>query len=146
MKTAIAFAIACAALAAIFAFGLAQINIPTFLRLTKHAQQANATIVRTDCNNHGHASYTFSVGSVVYAGGDTMTNCSFLHPGDSVSIYYDVTDPIISRAKEPSAGLANEIITIVGICLIFPPAIIVAWIWNWRNKIRPWFAEAVRDR
>jgi hypothetical protein len=100
MKTAITFAIAWAALATVFAFGLAQINIPTFLKLAKHGQRASAAIVQPDCNNHGRASYVFSIGTVQYSGGDTMTNCSSLHAGDSVLIYYDATDP--PSAEQPS--------------------------------------------
>ena len=139
MKTATKFAIAWLLLAAIFGIGLWQINIPTFLRLIKHGERATATIVRPTCDNHASASYTFSVGTTSYSGRDVMwmVDCGSLHPGDSITIYYDITNPQISRAFEPHAGITNDLIPIAGICLTFPPFIILATMaWYRKNKAK----------
>jgi hypothetical protein len=131
MRPAIRFAIAWFALASLFAVGLWQLNIPTFLRLLRHGERTNATVVKLDCGNHARALYGFTVGSAHYSNSDTMhAGCDLLHPGDTIAIYYDVTDPTISRASEPKAALENELITIASVCIFVPPLIIasaMAW-------------------
>jgi hypothetical protein len=121
------FAVAWLFLALIFGIGLAQINIPFFLKLAMHGERASATIVEPNCKNHNSASYTFNVGSARYSTSGIMAvDCSSLRSGDSISIYYDKTEPNRSSTQEPLSGIANELITIGFVCLIFPPAIIGA--------------------
>jgi hypothetical protein len=130
MKTPIKFAIGWLSLAAFFAILVGSLNVPTFLRLVRHGERATATIIQTDCKNHGQATYTFTVGTNRYSNtgnmGMVVANCGSLRPGDNIPIYYDATDPTVNRAAEPMAGLLNELIPIGLMCLIFPPAILFA--------------------
>jgi hypothetical protein len=140
MKTAIKFAIAWLALAAVLAFALGEINIPTYLRLVKHGERATATIIQPDCDNHARAFYTFTVGSTHYSNSDVMwtSDCRSLHPGDTILIYYDVTDPTISRAIEPRFGVENELIPIALACLIVPPVLIIVLVAGYRKNKGKW--------
>jgi hypothetical protein len=125
-------------LAAVFATCLAQINVPTFLRLIQHGARATAMIVQLDCDNHGQASYTFNIGSTDYSSRGIMwINCRSLRPGDSIQIYYDTTDPNVSRTAEPLAGLKNELIPIAIGCLVFPPLIIFSFARYWKRRAKP---------
>jgi hypothetical protein len=105
-------------------------NLPTLLRLATRGQRATATVVQPTCDNHASASYAFTVGATRYTGSDVMHDCRSLHPGDSITIYYDTTDPKVSRAIEPQAGIVNEVISIALACLIGPPILIVGFIAN----------------
>jgi hypothetical protein len=115
-------------LAAVFALGLGQFNIPTLLRLAKHGERTTAAIVQPDCSNHSRASYRFVVGTAYYSGSDVMqmADCQSLHPGDGIPVYFDLTDPTVSRAIEPRVGLMNELISIAFACLVFPSMVIFA--------------------
>jgi hypothetical protein len=136
MTGATKFAIAWLVLAAILALAIGSINLSTYFGLAKHGERTTATIVRSNCDIHSTAFYTFSVGSTRYSGSDRMTNCSFLQPGDSISIYYDTTDPTISAATEPLAGLVNDLIAIGLACLLAPPTMIGLFL-HWYRKNRP---------
>jgi hypothetical protein len=143
MKTATKFAIAWLVLAALLALALGRINIPTYLRLAEHGERATATVIRLDCDNHGRAFYTFTVGSTNYSTSDVMwsSNCLSLHSGDAITIYYEVTDPTISRAIEPRLGIENEVIPISFACLMVPPVLIVVLAGWYRENRRNWFKE-----
>jgi hypothetical protein len=130
---AMRFAISWFALATILAIVLGRLNVPTFVRLAEHGEHATATIVQPDCGNHGRASYAFTVGSIRYSGIDVMHDCRSLHPGDSITVYFDRNDPKISQTVEPRAGLVNELIPIALACFLLPPALIVSFI-RWRLK------------
>jgi hypothetical protein len=135
MRTMIKFAFAWVVLAALFAIGLGQLNVPTFLRLVQHGERTTATIVQPNCDSHANASYTFTVASTHYSGTDVMAvDCRSLHPGDTIQIYYDVADPTLNRAGDPKARLENELLTIAGMCLIFPPLIIAGACLGWISK------------
>jgi hypothetical protein len=139
MRAAIKFAIAWLMLAAILVLILGRINLPTYFRLARHGERVTATIVQTDCNNHGRAFYTFQVGPTRYSDSDGMRmfDCRSLHPGDSIPVYYEITDPTISRAIEPWGGLVNELIPIALACLIVPPFMIASFFaWYRKNKTK----------
>jgi Protein of unknown function (DUF3592) len=136
MKGAIKFAICWLVLAAVLAIALGRVNIPTYLRLARQGERATATIVRPDCGNHAEATYAYDVGSRRYFGRDVMwkLDCGALRSGDSISIYYDTTDPAISRAIEPKDGLINDLIPIGLACLMVPPFFIAAFVVSWRKS------------
>jgi hypothetical protein len=131
-KISIAWLILAAVLSAI----LWQINVPRFLGLVRHGERATGEVSRLDCEKHAQASYTFTIEANRYSGTDEMvSNCDRLQPGDRISIYYDVTNPTTSSAREPRAALINELITIGIGCLLFPPMAIAAFaLWSRRNK------------
>jgi hypothetical protein len=136
---ALRFAIAWLVLAAILALILGSLNLPTLLRLAAHGERATAIIVQPTCDNHASASYAFNVGATRYMGSDVMwtLDCRSLHPGDSITIYYDTTDPRVSRAIEPQSGLVNEVIPIALTCLIAPPIFIAGFIaWSRKNRLK----------
>ncbi|MGB6538248.1 MAG: DUF3592 domain-containing protein [Xanthobacteraceae bacterium] len=124
------FAIAWLLLAAILALILGSLNLQTLLRLAAHGDRATAIIVQPTCDNHASASYAFNVGATRYSSSDVMSmlDCRSLHPGDSITIYYDTTDPKVSRAIEPEAGIVNEVIPIALACLTAPPIFIAGFI------------------
>jgi hypothetical protein len=124
VRPAIKLAIVWLALAATVVAVTEPFNIPSFLKLVDRGAPATATIVETTCNSHSTASYTFTVGSARYSGSDVVRDCDLLRPGDQIQIYYDVTDPALSRAGDPRVGLTNEIMAIVLGILIFPTFIV----------------------
>jgi hypothetical protein len=134
----IRFAIAWLVLAGVLAVVFGHFNIPTYLRLAEHGRRTIATIIQPDCGNHAEANYTYTVGSTRYSGRDVMwqLNCDKLHPGDGISIYYDATNPNISRAMEPRTGLINELIPILLACLIVPPLMIAGFVAWYRKRGR----------
>jgi hypothetical protein len=100
------------------------VNIPSFVKLVTHGAPATATILKMNCDSHSNASYAFTVGSARYSSSDVVRDCDQLRAGDRIPIYYDVTDPALSRAGDPRAGLTNEIIAIVLGILFFPTFIV----------------------
>jgi Protein of unknown function (DUF3592) len=139
MRSAIKFAIAWIALAALLASILGSLNIPTYIALIQHGERTTATITKTDCNNHSEAAYTFTVGTTRFSskGVMWMYDCQSLHAGDSIQIYYDRTDPTISRAFEPHKGLVNDLIPIALACLTAPPMMIAGFIaWYRKNRAK----------
>ena len=127
MRPAVKLALVWLALAATVIAVTEPVNIPTFVKLVNHGAPATATIVKTNCDSHTNASYTFTVGSARYSSSDVVRDCDLLRAGDQIPIYYDVTDPALSRASDPWAGLTNEIIAIV-VGVLFFPAFIVGFI------------------
>jgi hypothetical protein len=130
-------------MAALLAIGLGMINVPALLRLIRHGERTSATIVQYPCSTRkGRAAYTFTVGTTRYSGTDVTTtvDCHHLTPGDTIQIYYDVTDPTVSRAGEPRERLANELIFIALACFFAPPIIIGG------NRLRSYAFQSARDR
>jgi hypothetical protein len=125
MKRATVLTIGWLAMAATIAVGIGQINIPTLVKLVKRGAPASATFLKKNCGHHSTASYTFAVGTARYSGTDVMPgHCRALRPGDRISIYYDVSDPALSRANEPWAALTNEIIFVTLASLMVPTFIV----------------------
>jgi hypothetical protein len=112
------------AIDAIILLILTPLNVPTFLALVQHGKRTSAEIIRTNCGQHDSGSYAFTVNSTHYENTGLMPgNCANLKKGDVIDVYYDERDPSLSRAREPAASLANELITIGLGCLFVPPLI-----------------------
>jgi len=122
-------------LAATIAAVIGRLNIPSLIKLVKHGAPITATIIRTTCDSHNSAAYTFTVGSARYSGGDNgIQDCRSLHPGDQITIYYDLTDPALNRASEPTAALRNEIISISLAAVLIPTFALGAVLFRKRRK------------
>jgi hypothetical protein len=126
IRTIAIYLIGWLAIAAVLATIIAPLNVPKLLELKRFGRETGARVVRLDCANHNTAFYTFDVAGHSYTGGDVMpVDCRSLHKGEKISIFYDQRGPQLSRASEPSGALSNELSSIFGVCLIFPPFIML---------------------
>ncbi|HXM00138.1 MAG TPA: hypothetical protein VN932_09425 [Rhizomicrobium sp.] len=118
-------AVAWIALVAVFAIGLSFLNVPRLYRLVAHGGQTIGRVTQKICENHNGVDYEYVVQGKLYRDGDIMVvDCRDLHVGQHVSVFFDRMDPKNSSLGNPVAELENEAISILMVCLVFPPLII----------------------
>jgi hypothetical protein len=118
----ITFLVGWVILAAIFAGILLPINTPRAWHIYSDAEEGVGIVTSAECSNHARVIYGFDVDSHHYTGGESMgARCTSIAPGHSLPIFYNKHNPSENEALPPAGVLWNEIITVVMVCLTFPP-------------------------
>src|ERR1700687_322893 len=116
------FGLAWALLAVGFASFLSPLNLPFFVRILRDEAKATGAVTRTRCDNHARVYYSFTVHRKAYQGEESMGDaCRKSRPGDRIRVYFSDASPRLNVAVDPVSGLWNEIISILLVCLTFPP-------------------------
>jgi len=84
-------------IAFVLAVVLGHFNVPDHWRMLNDGQAARATVVRTNCDDHGSVFYRFDLAGREYTGvgnaGFGTPECGQLKPGDHIVVYYLPSDP-----------------------------------------------------
>jgi hypothetical protein len=119
-------------LALVLGAGLGSLNLPTYLRLARHAEAIGATVIQPDCDNHATFTYRFVVGGRLYTGkGSAISvSCERLRVGDQVEAYYLPGDPETNAPGNVRQALHNEVVSIVLAATVFPFFLILVLRWR----------------
>jgi hypothetical protein len=95
--------------------------------ISSHAQSTQASIVGLVPEQHQSFDYRYRVGDRTYFGRSTAGNADrafeSLHVGDTLTVFYDSTDPDRSTAGPPDMPKIEAIGGLVAACAIVPFAL-----------------------
>jgi len=122
LKLAVLAGTAWMCVAAVIFFLLGSINLCMLVTIARDPEPAEATVTRTDCNNHASVYYSYQVIQHTFNGRDSMgARCSVVKTGDEIQIHYARSQPTLSEAHDPVGTVINELVTIGLVAFFFPP-------------------------
>jgi len=118
----------------VLAVVLGHFNVPDYWRMLNDGRATRATVVRTNCDDHGSVFYRFDLAGREYTGvgnaGFGTPECGQLKPGDHIVVYYLPSDPNVTLPGEIWHRWDNELIVLFLAVTIFP-AVIVSSFWRY---------------
>lgn len=102
------------------------VNLPKYIRLLHDGRAVDATVVRTECDNHSLVVARFEVSGKSFraegTGGYRNPECTALSDGDDVVVYYLPTKPSVNVIGDIHERWSNEI-TSIGIGTVLLPLV-----------------------
>jgi hypothetical protein len=104
-----------------------------YLQLVRHGATCEATVTRTEPQNHCRAEYSFTTGDRSYSG--TGPDCS-AKVGQNVTVTYLASDPSHSCLWSAHERLTNEVMTFLMGGIGFPPFVMLAYRMRKKEKLK----------
>ena len=110
----------------VIAVGIGSLNIPTYIRLVRHCESVNGTVVEIAAKYHNTVRYQYSVANVSYSGQTQPEGlANSLRVGEKITVYYDETRPSLSVLRNPRGLLQNEVISVMLAAALMPTIILI---------------------
>ena len=119
-------------------FGLGRINVSYFRRLATEGTPTQATVQKTDCENHSSIHYSFEADRKTFTGmgldGSGNPPCRSLRAGDRIIVWHIPDDPTINCPGDPRLRLDNERISVAMAAFMMPAIIVGVATWQLHRR------------